>query len=212
MSFIALIDYGMGNLRSVCNALEFVGADVRIVTTPAELKNAAGVILPGVGAFGEGMEHLNASGFSPVLRQIAAENKTPLLGICLGMQMMLDSSEESPGVQGLGIFPGKVLRFPEAGEKIPQIGWNSVVLQGNNPFVRDIAQNSFFYFVHSFYALPEDPSVVAARCHYMIDFAAALGRGSVFAAQFHPEKSQDCGLALIRNFVNICNEKVCSIC
>lgn len=206
MSFIALIDYGMGNLMSVSKALEYVGGKVRLVTSPSEADGASGLVLPGVGAFGDGMEHLNAAGFSGYLREKAAAGM-PFLGICLGMQMLLDSSEESPGVPGLSIFPGKVLRFPEKGEKIPQIGWNSVVpVQENNPFLDGIQKDSFFYFVHSYYVQPEDPAAVAATCHYMIDFAAALGRGNIFAAQFHPEKSQDCGLTILKNFVNVCSK------
>ena len=128
------------------------------------------------------------------------------------MQMLLDSSEEAPGVPGLSIFRGRVLRFPELGEKIPQIGWNSIRFDQDNPFLKGLGQDSFFYFVHSYYALPDDPSVTAARCTYMIDFAAALSKGNVFAAQFHPEKSQDCGLAILRNFVTICGKDVSGSC
>ena len=126
--------------------------------------------------------------------------------------MLLDSSEEAPGVPGLSIFRGRVLRFPELGEKIPQIGWNSIRFDQDNPFLKGLRQDSFFYFVHSYYALPDDPSVTAARCTYMIDFAAALSKGNVFAAQFHPEKSQDCGLAILRNFVTICGKDVSGTC
>ncbi len=211
MSFIALIDYGMGNLMSVSKALEYVGGKIRIVDTPSEAEGASGVILPGVGNFGDGMEHLNRSGFVPFIRETVRRN-VPFLGICLGMQMLLDSSEEAPGVPGLSIFRGRVLRFPELGEKIPQIGWNSIRFDQDNPFLKGLGQDSFFYFVHSYYALPDDPSVTAARCTYMIDFAAALSKGNVFAAQFHPEKSQDCGLAILRNFVTICGKDVSGSC
>lgn len=211
MSFIALIDYGMGNLMSVSKALEYVGGKIRVVDAPSDAEGASGVILPGVGNFGDGMEHLNRSGFVPFIRETVRRN-VPFLGICLGMQMLLDSSEEAPGVPGLSIFRGRVLRFPELGEKIPQIGWNSIRFDQDNPFLKGLRQDSFFYFVHSYYALPDDPSVTAARCTYMIDFAAALSKGNVFAAQFHPEKSQDCGLAILRNFVTICGKDVSGTC
>lgn len=211
MSFIALIDYGMGNLMSVSKALEYVGGKIRIVDTPSEAEGASGVVLPGVGNFGDGIEHLNRSGFVPFIRETVRRN-VPFLGICLGMQMLLDSSEEAPGVPGLSVFRGRVLRFPELGEKIPQIGWNSIRFDQGNPFLKGLKQDSFFYFVHSYYALPDDPSVTAARCTYMIDFAAALSKGNVFAAQFHPEKSQDCGLAILRNFVTICGKDVSGTC
>ena len=205
MSFIALIDYGMGNLMSVSKALEAAGGKIRIVEKPAEAEGASGVVLPGVGNFGDGMEHLSRSGFVPFLKETVRAD-VPLLGICLGMQMLLDSSEEAPGVPGLSIFSGRVLRFPERGWKIPQIGWNSISFDPGNPFLKDLKQDSFFYFVHSYYALPDDPSVTAARCTYMIEFAAALSKGRIFAAQFHPEKSQECGLAILRNFVTICGK------
>ena len=211
MSFIALIDYGMGNLMSVSKALEYVGGKIRVVDTPSDAEGASGVILPGVGNFGDGMEHLNRSGFVPFIRETVRRN-VPFLGICLGMQMLLESSEEAPGVPGLSIFRGRVLRFPELGEKIPQIGWNSIRFDQDNPFLKGLRQDSFFYFVHSYYALPDDPSVTAARCTYMIDFAAALSKGNVFSAQFHPEKSQDCGLAILRNFVTICGKDVSGTC
>ena len=211
MSFIALFDYGMGNLMSVSKALEYVGGKIRIVDTPSEAEGASGVVLPGVGNFGDGIEHLNRSGFVPFIRETVRRN-VPFLGICLGMQMLLDSSEEAPGVPGLSVFRGRVLRFPELGEKIPQIGWNSIRFDQGNPFLKGLKQDSFFYFVHSYYALPDDPSVTAARCTYMIDFAAALSKGNVFAAQFHPEKSQDCGLAILRNFVTICGKDVSGTC
>jgi glutamine amidotransferase len=205
MSFIALIDYGMGNLLSVSKALETVGGNIRLVDRPSDAEGASGIVLPGVGNFGDGMEHLNGSGFVPFIRETAGRG-TPLLGICLGMQMLLDSSEEAPGVRGLSLIPGRVLRFPERGEKIPQIGWNSITYDRSNPFLRGLPEEPFFYFVHSYYALPDDPAAVAARCTYMIEFAAALSKGKIFAAQFHPEKSQDCGLAILRNFVTICGK------
>ncbi len=205
MSFIALIDYGMGNLMSVSHALGYVGGNVRLVRKPDEAEGAEGLILPGVGAFGDGMRHLDSAGWSDFLREKASSG-IPFLGICLGMQMLLDSSEESPGVPGLGIIPGQVLRFPEAGLKVPQIGWNSIVPAENIPCFKGIKKDAFFYFVHSYYVRPEDPADSAAVCHYMIDFTAAVRRGNIFAVQFHPEKSQECGLTVLRNFVELCGK------
>ncbi len=180
MSFIALIDYGMGNLMSVSKALEYVGGKVRLVRTPAEAQGAAGLVLPGVGAFGDGMSHLTEAGFVPFLKKNAASG-VPFLGICLGMQMLLDSSEETPGVGGLSLIPGQVLRFPGGGMKVPQIGWNSIVPNPDNLFLQGIPKDAFFYFVHSYYVKPDDPADTAAVCHYMIDFAAAIRRGKNFS-------------------------------
>lgn len=203
MSLTALIDYGMGNLLSVSKALTAAGGEVRIVRTPEEAHDAARLILPGVGNFGEGMEHLHASGFVPFLRNWAADGK-PLLGICLGYQMMFDSSEEAPGVEGLGILPGRVLRFPSGKEKVPHIGWNSVTVNpacGSAFFDTSENRELWFYFVHSYYVRPDDPACTAAECDYILPFAAAAARGSLLGVQFHPEKSQSAGLRLIRNFL-----------
>ena len=205
MSFIALVDYGMGNLMSVSKALEYVGGKVRLVRSPAEVRGASGIVLPGVGAFGDGMAHLEQAGMVPLLKE-KARSGVPLLGICLGMQMLMDSSEESPGVPGLSLIPGRVLRFPAGGMKVPQIGWNSIVPKAGNPLLKGIPKDAFFYFVHSFYVSPENPADAAAVCHYMIDFAAAVSRDNIFAVQFHPEKSQECGLTILRNFIEMCGK------
>lgn len=206
MGFIALIDYGMGNLLSVSKALEHVGADVRVVERPGDAQKASGLLLPGVGNFGDGMEHLNGRGFPSFILDWVKEDK-PFLGICLGMQMLLEESEEAPGLKGLGVFKGRVLRFPKSSEKVPHMGWNSIKAESaGKPFLKDVPDGSFFYFVHSFYASPDDKSVVAASCDYILNFAAALGRGNAFATQFHPEKSQDKGLAILRNFVGLCGK------
>lgn len=198
---IALIDYGIGNLLSVSKALESVGGDVEIIDRPADLAKADAVILPGVGNFGDGMEHLNQRGMAAaVLQTISA--KKPFLGICLGMQLLLESSEEAPGMAGLGVFKGKVVRFPAGQEKVPHMGWNSLELRHPGTLLNGVADGSFFYFVHSYYAAPDDPAVIAASCHYILDFAAVLARDNVFATQFHPEKSQNCGLTILRNFVS----------
>lgn len=203
---IALIDYNMGNLLSVSKALESVGGDVRIIDQPEELVNADAVILPGVGNFGEGMEHLRARGFvDPVIKAI--DSGKPFLGICLGMQMLLEYSEEAPGVKGLGVFKGGVVKFPDGIDKVPHMGWNSISIQKNMPHLDGVADGSFFYFVHSFYAKPENQEVIAASCCYITDFAAALGRDNIFATQFHPEKSQDCGLKILDNFVRLSEKR-----
>ncbi len=206
MSFIALVDYGMGNLLSVAKALEHVGGIIRVVEKPSEAEGASGIILPGVGNFGDGMEHLDSRGFSPLVKRSIASG-LPFLGICLGMQMLLDSSEEAPGVQGLSVFKGKVKRFPECGEKIPHMGWNSISMNPECPYFKGVPDGSFFYFVHSYCACPEDEKVIAAKCHYIYDFAAALSLGNIFATQFHPEKSQERGLRLLKNFVEYCESK-----
>lgn len=211
MGFIALIDYGMGNLRSVSKALEKAGGSLRIVDRPEQAEGCAGLILPGVGNFGDGMRNLRDRGFVETVRRAVADG-TPLLGICLGMQMMLERSEEAPGVDGIGIFPGTVRLFPrDRGEKVPHMGWNQIEHDSSCPLFAGVPSGSHVYFVHSYYADPEDRSVVAAECEYMFRFAAALGRGNVFAVQFHPEKSQKRGLTILENFVKLCNngEKRC---
>lgn len=205
MAWIALIDYGMGNLRSVSKALEKAGGAVRIVDRPEQTEGCAGVILPGVGNFGDGMRNLRERRFVEVVRR-AVEKKIPLLGICLGMQMMLESSEEAPGVEGLGIFKGTVRLFPrDRGEKVPHMGWNQIEHDGTCPLFAGVPSGSHVYFVHSYYADPEDRSVVLAECDYIFRFAAALGKEKVFAVQFHPEKSQKRGLCILENFVKLCN-------
>ncbi len=199
MPFTAMIDYGMGNLLSVSKALTAVGADIRIVSNPEDAAGAACLVLPGVGNFGDGMQHLKDSGFIPFVREWTMQNK-PFLGICLGMQMLLDSSEEAPGVPGLGIIPGRVLRFPAGKEKVPHIGWNSVTRNPASDNALFSADPEWFYFVHSYYVQPADSADTAAVCGYIHPFAAALTRKNLLAVQFHPEKSQDAGLALLQKF------------
>jgi len=200
-TMIAIIDYNMGNLLSVSKAFESVGGEIKIIDNTNELNNASAIVLPGVGNFGEGMEHLRARGFEAPL--IAAINSgIPFMGICLGMQMLMEYSEEAPGVKGLGIFKGGVIKFPAGSEKIPHMGWNNITIQQPNavPLV-GIENESYFYFVHSYYVAPEDNSVIAASCNYITEFAAAVGDKNIFATQFHPEKSQDKGLEILINFV-----------
>jgi glutamine amidotransferase len=215
MSRIGIIDYGMGNLGSVSNACKFLGLDAEILTAPGRLDACRAMILPGVGAFGDCMAHLVEHGFVEPIRSWIAGGK-PFLGICLGLQALFESSEESPGVEGLGIFKGQVKRFSfnvaaassrcaEAGclshLKIPQIGWNAV--QQNPPacpMFKDIADGAYFYFVHSFYVAPDDESIVAGETDYGIKYCSAVWKDNVFAVQFHPEKSQAVGLQMLKNF------------
>lgn len=205
MAFFALIDYNMGNLSSVHKALEAAGAAVRIVSTPAGAADACALVLPGVGSFGDAMKNLDHAGWSDFIRNWIAADR-PFLGICLGMQMLLEESEESPGVPGLGIFRGTVRRFPDRpGTKVPHMGWNTVRGTGNSPFFS--TGETFFYFVHSFYLDPADRTLTAAETDYILPFPCAIARGRLLATQFHPEKSQTAGLDLLKRFVlNITEE------
>jgi len=207
MISIALIDYQMGNLSSVSKALTAAGACVNIVSSPAETGEADALVLPGVGSFGDAMHRLDEYGWIPVIREWIAADK-PFLGICLGLQMLLDSSEESPGVPGLGVFRGKVRKFPEGrGEKIPHMGWNTVNPSPDSPFFSGTPDGSYFYFVHSFYVDPDAPSLAAAHTDYIFPFISAISKGALLATQFHPEKSQERGLALLRTFVKTVEER-----
>ena len=202
---VALIDYGAGNLRSVANALRELGVEPVIVSGPEALSGCTHLILPGVGSFGDCMAQLEQRGLVPAIRQWVAAGK-PYLGICLGYQILFDSSEETPGVRGLGLVPGAVRRFKEApGLKIPHMGWNSVVPRkpetGN---WAGLGPEPYFYYVHSYFPVPDDAAVIAAQTSYGEDnFAAAIELPNLFACQFHPEKSQDAGLRLIRNFLGL---------
>ena len=201
---IALIDYGSGNLRSVQNALRHEGAEPQLVSDASALAEADVVVLPGVGAFGDCVDGLRSRGLWDPLREWLAADK-PFLGICVGYQLLFDESEESPGVAGFGHFAGRVKRFSTAGLKVPQIGWNQLELtQPSHPLWKRLPPRPHVYFVHSYFPDPEDPSVIAARAEYGEEFAAAAASGSVAGVQFHPEKSQDVGLAILRNFVAAC--------
>lgn len=198
---IALLDYGMGNLRNVQRAFTAIGAEVQRVEHGSQLQNFDAIILPGVGNFGEGMIHLRERDMErPILDHVATNR--PLLGICLGMQMLFESSEEAPGIAGLGIFKGNVIRFPiDAKEKVPHMGWNTVSIQTPCPMQFSFPKETAFYFVHTYHVNPKDADVIAATSDYIHRFPAAVGRANVYATQFHPEKSQDAGLALLKYFV-----------
>jgi len=210
MASIAIIDYGMGNLHSIAKALEHVAGKERVVVSSQHTRILAAdrVVFPGVGAIRDCMTELRRSGLSEVVAQAAATR--PLLGVCLGMQALLDISEENKGTGCLGIIPGKVVHFPEglqdeAGAcrlKIPHMGWNQVHQQGVHSMWTDVPADSRFYFVHSYYAVPERVADIAAVTPYGIDFASVLAHENVFAVQFHPEKSQQAGLQLLSNFVH----------
>jgi glutamine amidotransferase len=200
---IALLDYGSGNLRSVQKALQKVGADVRVTTSPDGLKDARAAVLPGVGAFDDCIKAMDGQGLLDGVKRFI-ESDRPFLGICVGYQALFEKSEEfNSCAAGLGIFSGKVVRFTEQpGLKIPQIGWNQIeIAQPSCPLFHGIPSGSYVYFVHSFFPQPRDPSIVATRTDYGGTFASAVWKDRVFATQFHPEKSQNVGLKLLKNFV-----------
>lgn len=199
---LALIDYGSGNIRSVQKALQHVGAaDVQLVSNPADLAHAQAVVLPGVGAFGDCVHNLQVRGLWEPLKQWLAADK-PFLGICVGYQLLFESSEEAPGIEGLGFFKGTVRLFQTPGLKVPQMGWNSLQLaQPGHLLWRSLPASPSVYFVHSYYPVPADASTVTATAEYGTRFAAASAIGRVAAVQFHPEKSQQTGLAMLGNFI-----------
>lgn len=198
---IAIIDYGMGNLRSVQKGFEAVGADAKISSNPSEILNAKAVVLPGVGAFGDCMINLQRLNLVDVVHKTVQSGK-PFLGICLGLQLLFEQSEEFGPVQGLGILRGKVVRFPTASTplKVPHMGWNTVKVLKRNPLFDTVSDDPYFYFVHSYYILPDDPRVVATTTSYGVDFASGIQHDNIYAFQFHPEKSQRRGLELLRKF------------
>ncbi len=205
---IAIIDYGMGNLRSVQKGFEWVGVAAEVTSDPARLLSADKVVLPGVGAFRDCIRNLEQGGFIEPILRVIAEGR-PFLGICLGLQLLFSESEEFGLHKGLGVIPGRVVRFPEgmqeAGEKlpVPHMGWNQLSLKAPSPLLHGIAEGSNVYFVHSYYVKPDDPAVVAATCTYGLEFCAAIQRDNLVATQFHPEKSQAIGLAMLKNFAEM---------
>ena len=200
---IAIIDYDAGNLRSVEKALISLGEDV-VVSREADVLLAADkVILPGVGAFGDAMNKLKEYGLVEVINKIVAKN-IPLLGICLGLQLMFEESDEAPGVKGLGLLKGKILRIPpKEGLKIPHMGWNSIDIKSQARLFKGIKNNSYVYFVHSYYLKADEEDIVAASTEYSVHIHASVESGNIFACQFHPEKSSDIGLKILKNFAEL---------
>ena len=199
---IAIIDYGAGNLQSVKKALDYLGEPNLITAKSSEIKAADALILPGVGSFGDAMQSLTDSGLLETVRA-AALSDTPFLGICLGLQLLFPESEESKGVKGLGVLPGKIIKFPgDMGLKIPQIGWNSINIREGCKLYAGVPQNAYVYFVHSYYLQAADPEVVAATAEYGVTFHASVADEAhrLYATQFHPEKSGAVGLRILRNF------------
>lgn len=194
---IAIVDYGMGNLRSVQKALEHVGATARVIASPQELAGARAIVLPGVGAFGQAMDNLRSGGWVEPLRD-ACVRGVPFIGICLGMQLLFDTSEEMGRHTGLGVLPGAVKRI-NGKLKVPQMGWNQIHLKQPSPLLDKVPDGGYAFFVHSYYCVPGDSSMVIATTDYGIEFASVVGRGNVFGAQFHPEKSQSVGLQMLAN-------------
>ena len=202
MSFpvLGVIDYGSGNIRSVCKALEAAGATPRLISSVSEMPSLDAIVVPGVGAFAHCAENLRAAGLWEPVRDWASSGK-PYLGICLGYQLLFESSEESPGVEGLGVLPGRVVRFMAGDLKVPHMGWNTLG-ETRGPLYKGFPAEVSMYFVHSYYPVPADEEILSARCEYGISFAAGVSRGALHAVQFHPEKSQAAGLALLRNFLS----------
>lgn len=199
---ITVIDYGAGNLKSVEKALQFLEEEVKVTSNAEEILAADKIILPGVGAFGDAMEKLNTTGLADTIRE-AVNRKIPLLGICLGLQLLFESSEESPGVKGLSILKGSIKRIPDKeGFKVPHIGWNSLKINSESHLFRGILQDSYVYFVHSYYLQAEEP-IVAAETDYVTNIHAAVEKENIFACQFHPEKSGEIGLKLLKNFATM---------
>ncbi len=200
MRTIAIIDYGMGNLRSVQKGFERVGRAAEVTRDAGRIAAAAGVVLPGVGAFGACMDNLRSYGLVETVRQVI-ERGTPFLGICLGMQLLFEESEEFGRVRGLGIFPGRVVRFADLPSlKVPHMGWNQIRKRQDAPHLRSIEDGAYVYFVHSYYVVPADASLTATSTEYGVEFASAVARDNVFATQYHPEKSQTVGLKILENF------------
>lgn len=203
---IAIVDYGAGNLHSVKKALDYLKADNIITDNPEEILNADGVILPGVGSFGHAMQSMNERCLTEVVKQ-AAKGDKPFLGICLGLQLLFESSDESPGVKGLGVLEGEILNIPrDNGLKVPHIGWNSLNIKQPYGVFKDIENDDYVYFVHSFYLKAKNENEVAANTEYGVLINAAVQKDNLCAVQFHPEKSGDVGLKMLSNFIKMCRK------
>jgi len=201
---LAIIDYGMGNLRSVQKALESVGLAGEVTSNEKIISTAPAVILPGVGAFEDAMANLTRTGLIPIIREVVAKG-TPFLGICLGMQLLFSTSEENGLHQGLNLLPGTVKRLPP-GLKVPHMGWNQLVIRKEEPMLKGVNDGDYFYFVHSYYVQPEDDDVIIAASDYGFEFPALVGRDNLMGIQFHPEKSSNLGLQILKNFGEMVNQ------
>lgn len=200
---VAIIDYDAGNIKSVEKAMVLLGQEVEITRDPGVIRNADRVILPGVGSFGDAMGKIRQYGLEKVILQVA-EDGTPFLGICLGLQLLFERSDEAPGVSGLGVLKGEILRIPDVpGLKIPHMGWNSLEFPRKGRLFRNLPEEPYVYFVHSYYLKAADAGIVTAATEYGVQIHASVEKGQVFACQFHPEKSGDVGLQILRNFVEL---------
>lgn len=200
---IAIVDYDAGNIKSVEKALQFLGEEPIVTREKETLLQADKVIVPGVGAFGDAMEKMHQYGLVEVLREIAGKG-TPILGICLGLQLFFESSEETPGVEGLGLLSGKIVRIPDKeGFKIPHMGWNSIRINPASRLLKGIEEGAYVYFVHSYYLQAENEADVAATTDYVVNIHAAAEHDNIFATQFHPEKSGEIGLQILKNFIEL---------
>ena len=200
---IAILDYDAGNIRSVEKALQHLGEETILTHDFREIQKAGKVILPGVGAFGDAMEHLKHYELDRAIKEVVAMDK-PFLGICLGLQLLFESSDETPGVEGLGLLKGNILRIPEEeGLKIPHIGWNSLEFPREGRLFQDLPADPYVYFVHSYYLQAQEPQIVTATCEYGVQIHASVEKNQVFACQFHPEKSGEVGLKILKNFATL---------
>lgn len=200
---IAIIDYDAGNIKSVEKSLNYLGEEAIITRDHDEIVNSDKVILPGVGAFADAMEKIRHYGLEETIHAVVEKN-IPFLGICLGLQLMFESSDEGPGVKGLGLLPGKILRIPKSGDlKIPHMGWNNIKVKEDSRLFKGLPENPYVYFVHSYYLQADDEDIVAATTEYGVKIHAAVEKDNIFACQFHPEKSSTVGLQILKNFVSL---------
>ncbi len=200
---IAIIDYKMGNIKSVQKAFKYMGFDAELTKSKRKIKNSFGLVLPGVGAFGDAVKNLHDAGIFELLKTEILNGK-PFLGICLGLQLLFQKSEENKGIEGLSVFKGSVKKFKLKNLKIPHIGWNQINIVKRNSLLNNIKNNAFFYFVHSYYVLPTNKKIISTTTDYGINFVSGVNKDNIFAFQFHPEKSHNEGLTIIKNFGELC--------